>query len=98
MVFISEKNKYIKVLRTLPPIIKLRLDVASHMGTKMGQKGPVAQKLLNKYIAKVPNSVTNKMERVKEAKKLFDSDTQANREKHFNAAMKEWKEGRKKKK
>ena len=50
------------------------LALKNHVGGKIGNKGPVASIVASVYVKKVSDSVVDKIERYKEAKKLFDND------------------------
>jgi hypothetical protein len=73
------------------PAMKAFIELKTHVGNGIGNRGPAASIVAKKYAEKVPASVTDKVERFKQAKKLFDQDSEANKQKYLEQAIQDLK-------
>jgi len=88
-----------KQSREVNPVLKAFVELKGHIGTVLKDKGIASAKVASKYISKVPGKDgMDKIKCYKEAKKIFDEDSDANKKKAHENAIREIKEKRAEKK
>ena len=83
--------------RGVHPTMQAYLKLKNYIGGKIGNKGPLASIVANIYIQKVKGEM-EKVEKYKEAKKLFDDDNQGNIDRNVETAKQRLAEARKNRK